>query len=181
LAGYSDAQLGTHRIDTPGYAWVRTALDHALAGIADRAVHQAAGAGLSRSQILALFDHLDATIDHAAPAGEVKVRTRTGREVSDSLPALVGLVDHPAILDGELIASLTAARTCSPSPPHGAHQPSRPLGGHPSPTTAGAPAAVRTPEAGRSCQDISENDVGIAASLASVYCVRLRRRHSDIG
>ena len=42
--------------------------------------------------------------------GGVKVRTRTGREVSDSLPELVGLVDaldgRPANLDGELIACL---------------------------------------------------------------------------
>ena len=40
--------------------------------------------------------------------GGVKVRTRTGREVSDTLPEVAGLVDalagHPAILDGELIA-----------------------------------------------------------------------------
>jgi bifunctional non-homologous end joining protein LigD len=38
----------------------------------------------------------------------IKVRTRTGREVSDSLPELAGLVDalngRTAVLDGELIA-----------------------------------------------------------------------------
>jgi ATP-dependent DNA ligase len=38
----------------------------------------------------------------------LKVRTRSGRQVSDSLPELAGLVDalgaRPAILDGELIA-----------------------------------------------------------------------------
>jgi bifunctional non-homologous end joining protein LigD len=40
--------------------------------------------------------------------GGLKVRTRRGREVSDSLPELGGLVDaldrHTAILDGELVA-----------------------------------------------------------------------------
>jgi bifunctional non-homologous end joining protein LigD len=40
--------------------------------------------------------------------GGLKVRTRSGRQVSDSLPELEGLVDamcgRPAILDGELVA-----------------------------------------------------------------------------
>jgi bifunctional non-homologous end joining protein LigD len=40
--------------------------------------------------------------------GEVRVRTRTGRQVADSLPELTGLVDavdgHRVILDGELVA-----------------------------------------------------------------------------
>ena len=40
--------------------------------------------------------------------GGLKVRTRSGRQVSDSLPELAGLVDaldgHAAILDGELVA-----------------------------------------------------------------------------
>ena len=39
----------------------------------------------------------------------LRVRTRTGRQVSDSLPELTGLVDaldgHSVILDGELVAS----------------------------------------------------------------------------
>ena len=38
----------------------------------------------------------------------LRVRTRTGRQVSDSLPELTGLVDaldgHRVILDGELVA-----------------------------------------------------------------------------
>jgi ATP-dependent DNA ligase len=40
--------------------------------------------------------------------GGLGVRTRTGRQVSDSLPELAGLVDalagHCLILDGELVA-----------------------------------------------------------------------------
>src|SRR5215469_10561659 len=40
--------------------------------------------------------------------GAVRVRTRTGRQVSESLPELGGLVDsldgHSVILDGELVA-----------------------------------------------------------------------------
>jgi bifunctional non-homologous end joining protein LigD len=40
--------------------------------------------------------------------GSLRVRTRTGRQVSDSLPELTGLVDaldgHSVILDGELVA-----------------------------------------------------------------------------
>jgi bifunctional non-homologous end joining protein LigD len=40
--------------------------------------------------------------------GGLKVRTRTGRQVADSLPELAGLVEaldgHSVILDGELIA-----------------------------------------------------------------------------
>jgi bifunctional non-homologous end joining protein LigD len=40
--------------------------------------------------------------------GGLRVRTRTGRQVSDSLPELLGLVDaldgHRVILDGELVA-----------------------------------------------------------------------------
>ena len=41
--------------------------------------------------------------------GGLRVRTRTGRQVSDSLPELIGLMDtlegRSVILDGELIAS----------------------------------------------------------------------------
>jgi bifunctional non-homologous end joining protein LigD len=41
--------------------------------------------------------------------GALKVRTRSGRQVSDSLPELEGLVDvlggRPAVLDGELVAA----------------------------------------------------------------------------
>jgi bifunctional non-homologous end joining protein LigD len=40
--------------------------------------------------------------------GAIRVRTRTGRQVSDALPELTGLVDaldgHHVILDGELVA-----------------------------------------------------------------------------
>jgi bifunctional non-homologous end joining protein LigD len=40
--------------------------------------------------------------------GALRVRTRTGRQVSDSLPELAGLVEalygHGVILDGELVA-----------------------------------------------------------------------------
>jgi bifunctional non-homologous end joining protein LigD len=45
--------------------------------------------------------------------GGLKVRTRSGRQVSESLPELAGLVDalggRPAILDGELIACVYGA------------------------------------------------------------------------
>jgi bifunctional non-homologous end joining protein LigD len=51
--------------------------------------------------------------------GALRVRTRTGREVSASLPELDGLGDalasHTAILDGELVACRDGAVDFYPS------------------------------------------------------------------
>jgi bifunctional non-homologous end joining protein LigD len=48
--------------------------------------------------------------------GGLKVRTRSGRQVSSSLPELEGLVDtlhgHTAILDGDLVACVDGAVDC---------------------------------------------------------------------
>jgi bifunctional non-homologous end joining protein LigD len=48
----------------------------------------------------------------------LRVRTRTGRQVSDALPELTGLVDsldgHNIILDGELVAFRRARSTSTP-------------------------------------------------------------------
>ena len=50
--------------------------------------------------------------------GNLRVRTRTGRQVSDSLPELTGVVDaldgHRLILDGELVACVDGAVAVTP-------------------------------------------------------------------
>ena len=51
----------------PAYAWIQESLEHALAGITDRSLHEAAGGAAQRSQIMALVTSLDTAIDDARP------------------------------------------------------------------------------------------------------------------
>jgi predicted ATPase/class 3 adenylate cyclase len=64
LAGYSEACLSAHRMPAPGFAWIQAALDRAL-GAPDRAAQRAAGAGLTRYEMLAIVNDLEAGISGA--------------------------------------------------------------------------------------------------------------------
>jgi len=64
LAGYAEANLHTYPRDSPILGWHETAIDDALAGMADRAEHDATGRAMTRRELMALVNELDAMIDH---------------------------------------------------------------------------------------------------------------------
>jgi len=66
LIGYTEANLSASRMRDLGDAWAWAALDDALAGMTQRVVHEAAGAALTRADIMALVARLDAAIGPAA-------------------------------------------------------------------------------------------------------------------
>jgi hypothetical protein len=63
LTGYSEANLRVHRFYAPGLTCVEASLDSALAGAPDRPTRQAAGAGLSRHEMLAIVNDCEAITD----------------------------------------------------------------------------------------------------------------------
>jgi hypothetical protein len=58
LLGYCNANIG-YSPSSGGYPWVPPTLEDMLAGMADRAACEAAGAALSRSQVLSLVSSLE--------------------------------------------------------------------------------------------------------------------------
>jgi predicted ATPase len=64
LVGYSEENLHAYPRDSPILGWHETAIDDALAGMPDRAEHEAAGRAMTRREMLAVVSRLDAMIDH---------------------------------------------------------------------------------------------------------------------
>ncbi len=64
LEGYAEANLHAYPRDSHDMGWHQTAIDEALAGMPDRAEHEATGRSMSRRDLLALVRRLDSTIDH---------------------------------------------------------------------------------------------------------------------
>jgi predicted ATPase len=62
LTGYANAHLRVHRIDSPAHFWIHEFLDTALADTPDRASRQAAGARLTRHEMLAIVNDTEATL-----------------------------------------------------------------------------------------------------------------------
>jgi predicted ATPase/class 3 adenylate cyclase len=67
LIGYCDAYLLQYRIAASGYAWVQAYVDDALAGLPDRAAHEARGAASTRGQLMTLVNHLGSMIEQPGP------------------------------------------------------------------------------------------------------------------
>jgi hypothetical protein len=65
LAGYAEANLHAYPRDSPTLGWHETAIDDALAGMADRAEQAAVGRAMTRREVIALVNKLDAMIDNA--------------------------------------------------------------------------------------------------------------------
>jgi hypothetical protein len=65
LVGYAEANLHAYPRDSPILGWHQTAIDDALAGMADRAEHEAAGSMMTRREVMALVSKLEAMIDPA--------------------------------------------------------------------------------------------------------------------
>jgi hypothetical protein len=63
LVGYADANLHTYPRDTLPLAWIQTAIDDALSGLADRADQERAGAASTRREIQEIVNHLGAVAD----------------------------------------------------------------------------------------------------------------------
>jgi hypothetical protein len=57
LTGYTDANLAQYRLDLPGRRWINPTLDAALAGPADRPLHETEGSTWHRRQIMALINN----------------------------------------------------------------------------------------------------------------------------
>jgi hypothetical protein len=72
LAGYAEANLSADQIRA-AHGWAQATLDEALVGMDKRSAHEAAGAALTRGQVMALVTHLDSVIDRA---GQLIARPR---------------------------------------------------------------------------------------------------------